>query len=91
MRDQEVAEVQAEVDNLEWRSRRLNLEFHGIQETEDENLLEAINAMAIKHQFPPLAESDVVAFRPEKIRRRSLSVVLRSKRTEISGGKTERN
>ncbi|XP_075738947.1 uncharacterized protein LOC119181078 [Rhipicephalus microplus] len=61
MRDQEVAEVQAEVDNLEWRSRRLNLEFHGIQETEDENLLEAINAMAIKHQFPPLAESDVVA------------------------------
>ncbi|KAH8036348.1 hypothetical protein HPB51_025689 [Rhipicephalus microplus] len=61
MRDREVAEVQAEVDNLEWRSRRLNLEFHGIQETEDENLLEAINAMAIKHQFPPLAESDVVA------------------------------
>ncbi|KAH9365021.1 hypothetical protein HPB48_006776 [Haemaphysalis longicornis] len=61
MRDREVAELQAEVDNLEWRSRRLNLEFHGIEETEDENLLEEINAMAAKHQLPLLAENDVVA------------------------------
>lgn len=61
MRDREVAVLQADVENLEWRSRKLNLEFHGIKETENENLLEKINALANKYQLPLLAESDVVA------------------------------
>ncbi|XP_077523190.1 uncharacterized protein LOC144134074 [Amblyomma americanum] len=57
----EVTQLKAEVDNLECQSRKLNLEFHGIQDTENENLLQKINVLAAKAQIPELLQDDVVA------------------------------
>ena len=60
-RDSEVAQLKDELDNLEWRSRRLNLEFHGIKGTQSENLLDKINALTAQNKLPPLTQKDVVA------------------------------
>lgn len=59
--DDELVHLTKEVDNLEWRSRRLNLEFHGIQKTENENLLSEINKLAAEIKLPLLEENDIVA------------------------------
>lgn len=48
-----IAEMQAEIDDLEWRSRRLNLEFHGIPKTEPEDLLSKINEIAAQLHLTP--------------------------------------
>lgn len=56
-----VSEMEAEIDNLEWRSRRLNLEFHGIMPTENEDLLNKVNALAPDVELPPLPDDAVVA------------------------------
>lgn len=60
-RDSEVAQLIDDLDNLEWRNRRLNLEFHGIPETVNENLLDKVNALTAKNKLPALTGSDVVA------------------------------
>ncbi|XP_077484998.1 uncharacterized protein LOC144095071 [Amblyomma americanum] len=57
----DVAQLKDNIDDLEWRSRRLNLEFHGIQETDKENLLDKINALTAQIKLPALSENDVVA------------------------------
>ncbi|KAG0416708.1 hypothetical protein HPB47_006198 [Ixodes persulcatus] len=54
-------QLQKEVNDLEFRSRRLNLEVHGIPEVQGENLIETLNKVAEKLEVPRLAESDVVA------------------------------
>ncbi|KAM7283115.1 uncharacterized protein ISCGN_000270 [Ixodes scapularis] len=59
--DVEVNQMQCEIDNLEWRSRRLNLEFHGIQVTEKENLLSKLNVLATQLELPQLSDMDVVS------------------------------
>lgn len=55
------SQMEAEIDNLEWWSRRLNLEFHGIMPTEKETLLTKLNALAPAVELPPLSENDVMA------------------------------
>lgn len=67
-RNKEIAQLESEVDNLEWKSRQPNLEFHGVEVTENEDLLAKINALSEKLQLPPLSKDDVVAIHrlPEK-------------------------
>ncbi|XP_037561628.1 uncharacterized protein LOC119440826 [Dermacentor silvarum] len=59
--ESDVNQLQAEIDQLEWRSRRLNLEFHGIQYSEKENLLEKLNKVTMMLELPQLSENDVVS------------------------------
>nr|XP_050052394.2 uncharacterized protein LOC126548287 [Dermacentor andersoni] len=59
--ESDVNQLHAEIDQLEWRSRRLNLEFHGIQHSEKENLLEKLNDVAVQLELPQLSENDVVS------------------------------
>ncbi|KAH8036941.1 hypothetical protein HPB51_007540 [Rhipicephalus microplus] len=56
-----VSEMEAEINNPEWRSRRLNLEFHGIMPTENEDLLNKVNALAPDVELPPLQDDAVAA------------------------------
>lgn len=65
-------ELQESVHDLEWRSRRLNLEFHGISVTPNENLLEKVNQLASVLEVPSLELSDVTAIhrlpsKPDKV------------------------
>lgn len=57
----EVDQLRLDVDNLEWRSRRLNIEIHGIQETENENLIEKVNSIADKICQPHITKDEVTA------------------------------
>lgn len=57
----EIAQLRTAVDNLEWRSRRPNVEIHGIPETEKENLLEKVNELALKLKIPPVTDHDIAA------------------------------
>lgn len=59
--DDELVQMRREVDDLEWRSRRLNLEFHGIQTAENEDLVSEINKLAAKIKLPLLDKNDIVA------------------------------
>ncbi|XP_037529384.1 uncharacterized protein LOC119406724 [Rhipicephalus sanguineus] len=59
--ENDVNQLQAEIDALEWKSRRLNLEFHGIKQTEKENLIEKLNELATQLELPQLSANDVVA------------------------------
>lgn len=54
-------QLQQAVNELEFRSRRLNLEVHGITMTQGENLLFILNEVADKLELPHLTESDVVS------------------------------
>lgn len=67
-----LTEVQEAVNDLEWRSRRLNLEFHGLPVTPNEDLLLKINELATVLDVPQLAPTDVTAIhrlpaKPDKI------------------------
>ncbi|KAG0424227.1 hypothetical protein HPB47_000022 [Ixodes persulcatus] len=53
--------LQQEENELEFRSRRLNLEIHGITLTQGENPIFILNEVADKLELPHLAESDVVS------------------------------
>lgn len=75
-RDDEVAHLINEVDNLEWRSRRLNLEFHGIQQTANEDLLGKINALAAEIEIPQLLESDIVSIHRQPIDKNKIPGVI---------------
>lgn len=57
----ETEQIRQDLDDLEWQSRKLNLEFHGIPFTADEDPLSKVNAVAAKMQVPALAASDVVS------------------------------
>lgn len=56
-----VAQLQSDVNELEWRSRKQNLEIYGIQETENENLLSKVNEVATKLGVPTLQANEVVS------------------------------
>lgn len=51
----ELAQLQHDVNSLEYRTRRLNVEIHGVQETENEDLLTKVNEIAKAKQIkvPP--------------------------------------
>ncbi|CAN7951309.1 unnamed protein product [Ixodes pacificus] len=53
--------LQQEVNDLEFRSRRLNLEIHGIPAVQGENLLTSLNWLADKLEVPHLTESDITS------------------------------
>lgn len=57
----ETDQIRQDLDDLEWQSRKLNLEFHGIPFTEDEDPLSKVNAVAATIQVPELTASDVVS------------------------------
>lgn len=59
--DDEITQLKNEMDCLEWRSRKLNLEFHGIKAMKDENLIDEINKLATLNNLPQLQESDIVS------------------------------
>ncbi|XP_077550831.1 uncharacterized protein LOC144164192 [Haemaphysalis longicornis] len=59
--DDELVQMRREVDDLEWRSRRLNLEFHGIQTAENEHVVSEINKLAAKIKLPLLNKNDIIA------------------------------
>lgn len=48
-------------NDLEWRSRKLNLEFHGILRTDNEDLLVKVNKIAKKLEVPDLTMNEVAA------------------------------
>ncbi|KAH8040127.1 hypothetical protein HPB51_009383 [Rhipicephalus microplus] len=64
--------LQRELNGLEWRNGKLNLEFHGIQVTESENLLQKVNNLADVMSVPKLSDLEITALhrlqaRPGKI------------------------
>lgn len=52
-------DLQSAVHDLEWRSRKLNLEIHGIAQTVNEDLLCKLNELATRLEIPPLNESEI--------------------------------
>ncbi|XP_077501509.1 uncharacterized protein LOC144112558 [Amblyomma americanum] len=61
LKEGEIKQLKREVNNLEQYSRRQNLEIHGLQKHNNENLLEKLNLLANDLDLPPLSESDVEA------------------------------
>lgn len=64
--------LKQEVHELEWRSRRQNLEIHGIPASINESLIEKVNEVAKKLELSELTAHDVVAVhrlatKPDKI------------------------
>lgn len=59
--DGEIKRLRQEVNDLEWRSRRLNLEIHGIPQADKEDLLAKVNEVAKKLDVPDLALNEVSA------------------------------
>lgn len=55
----ELVQLQQEVHNLEYRSRRLNIEIHGVQEEENEDLLTKVNEIAEQIKVPALNRNDI--------------------------------
>lgn len=58
---EEVKQLRQTVHELEWRSRRLNLEIHGIPQVANENLLDKVNEVAQKLSVPILSEAEVTS------------------------------
>lgn len=52
-------DLQSGVHDLEWRSRKLNLEIHGIAQTVNEDLRCKLNEFATRLEIPPLNESEI--------------------------------
>lgn len=57
--DKDVAVMAQDLDKLEYRSRRMNLEIHGIKETEGEDLLAKLNEIAKQISLPSLTRSEL--------------------------------
>lgn len=58
---EQLCRLESDLEALEWRSRRLNIEIHGIAETEGENLLEKVNSLGAQLEMQPITSHDVVA------------------------------
>lgn len=65
-----------EVNELEFRSRRLNLEVHGIPATQNENLITSLKVVANKLEVPHLTESDIVSVHRLPARQGNVPVVI---------------
>lgn len=66
------SELERQINELEYRNRRLNLEIHGVPAGPNENLIESLNTVADKLRVPHLEASEVVSVhrlpaKPEKI------------------------
>lgn len=77
-------EMMQGINKLEWRSRRLNLEIHGIPVSRNEELLDKVNEVANKLGVPPLSESEVAALHRLPARPNNVpAVVLRFSRQSL--------
>lgn len=56
-----IGQLQRDVNELEWRSRKQNLEVHGIPVTENEVLLTKLNEVANVLNVPQLNTNDVIS------------------------------
>lgn len=56
-----IGQLQRDVNELEWRSRKQNLEVHGIPVTENEVLLTKLNELANVLNVPQLNTNDVIS------------------------------
>lgn len=68
----DIAQLKRDVHELEWRSRRSNLEIHGLAETPEEDLLVKLNELATQLLVPPITRSEIAALhrlpsKPDKI------------------------
>lgn len=59
--DDETSKLKQAVNDLEWRSRRCNLEIHGMPLSQNEDLLKKVNDVATKLGVSQLSETDVAA------------------------------
>lgn len=59
--EMEIKTLRQQVNDLEWRGRKLNLEFHGIPRTDNEDLLVKVNEIARKLAVPDLTMNEVAA------------------------------
>lgn len=57
----EILSMKEQLQELEWRNRKFNLEFHGIKPTKDEDLLVKVNDVVQKLNEPILSKHDIVA------------------------------
>ncbi|KAH7956872.1 hypothetical protein HPB52_013074 [Rhipicephalus sanguineus] len=57
----ELAQIKLDLDNLECRSRKLNIEVHGVPESQKEDLMMKVNEIAGQMMLPLLNKSDVAA------------------------------
>lgn len=55
----DLTQIKQDIDNLEYRSRRLNLEIHGIPASENEDLMAKVNEIAMKLQVPTVTRNDI--------------------------------
>ncbi|KAH7933052.1 hypothetical protein HPB49_007584 [Dermacentor silvarum] len=55
----DLTQIKQEIDNLEYRSRRLNLEIHGIPASENEDLMAKMNEIAMKLKVPTVTRNDI--------------------------------
>lgn len=80
-------QVLQELDDLEWQSRKLNLEFHGIPFSEKEDLLSKVNEVAAKIDVPLLSAGDVIAVhRLPAARDRVPGIIVRLARQSLKEG-----
>lgn len=59
--DDATKRLEADLNELEWRSRKLNLEIHGVGVSEGENLLAKVNSVASMIDVRALEATDVAA------------------------------
>lgn len=57
----DIQQLKASVNDLEWRSRKLNVEVHGIPVTDNENLITKLNEVAKLVSLSELSATDVEA------------------------------
>lgn len=68
--------AQVRCKQLEWRSRRLNIEIHDVLETPNEYLINKIDGPETKLDIPPVSPSDIqlcTNFQPNLVKREGLS------------------
>lgn len=71
-----VAQMKRQLNDLEQYSRRQNIEIHGIERTENENLLEKMKDLARTLELPEITSSDVDALHRLPARAGKESVVI---------------
>ncbi|KAH7937235.1 hypothetical protein HPB49_009269 [Dermacentor silvarum] len=59
--DTEIQRVSAAINDLEFQTRKLNIEIHGLKRQKDECLMTEMNKIASKLELPPLTETVVSA------------------------------
>lgn len=50
----QLADVKQDLNQLEWRNRKQNLEMHDVRQAENEDLLSLVNQVAVKLGVPVL-------------------------------------